>query len=93
MEKPPTMSELLNMFAKMFFVISVIFSVFMYLIAIVLEPVMFYFTPEGLSNSTIYLPSLSIWVLNLPINLPIGFNVGAIFFGLWSIFVLCFVST
>ena len=92
MEKLPTISELLNMFAKIFFTISVIFAVFMYLIAIVLEPAIFYFTPEGLSTSMIYLPSLSIWVLNLPLNLPIGLDLGAIFFGLWSVLVLSFVS-
>jgi len=92
MEIPPTMSELINMFVKMFFVVTVIFTVFMYLFAIVLGLAMFYFTPEGLITSAIYLPTLPVWVLILSIDIPLGLDFGAIFFGLWSIFTLCFVA-
>jgi hypothetical protein len=86
------MSEELKLFAKMFLVITVFITVFLYLLAIVLGPALFYFTPEGLIASTVNLSSLTVWFLNIPVSVPIGVGVGALFFGLWSIFVLSFVA-
>jgi hypothetical protein len=85
------MSDALKLFAKMFLVITVVFSVFLYLFAIVLEPALFYFTPDGLSASTLHLSELPIWFLNMTAYIPIRLDLGVIFFGLWSIFTLSFV--
>ena len=56
-----------KLYAKLFFVITVIFTVVMYLLAVILEPALFYFTPEGWSTSTLYLKKLPVWFLNQPI--------------------------
>jgi hypothetical protein len=86
------MSDELKLFAKMFLVITVVFTVFLYLFAIVLGPALFYFTPQGLNTSMIHLSALPVWVFNITAHIPIGLDVGVIFFGLWSIFTLSFVA-
>ena len=86
------MSDELKLFAKMFLIFTVLITVFLYLLAIVLEPALFYFTPEGLTASTVHLSALKVWFLNIPVSIPIGLDVGALFFGLWSIFTLSFVA-
>ena len=85
-------SEALKLFAKMFLVITVIFTVILYLIAIVLGPALFYFTPEGLITSMLRSSALSIWFLNITVHIPIRLEFGVIFFGLWSIFTLSLVA-
>jgi hypothetical protein len=85
-------SDELKLFAKMFLVISVLITVFLYLLAIVLGPALFYFTPEGLIVSALHLSPLKVWFLNIPVSVPIGLDVGVILFGLWSVFALSFVA-
>jgi hypothetical protein len=85
-------SDELKLFAKMFLIITVFITVFLYLLAIVLGPALFYFTPEGLIASTVHLSPLTVWFLNIPVSVPIEVGVGALFFGLWGIFVLSFVA-
>ena len=85
-------SEALKLFAKMFLVITVIFTVILYFIAIVLGPALFYFTPEGLITSMLRSSALSIWFLNITVHIPIRLEFGVIFFGLWSIFTLSLVA-
>lgn len=86
------MSDALKLFVKMFLVIIVVFTVFFYLFAIVLGPALFYLTPEGLNTSSLHLQVLPIWLLNIRAYIPIGFDFGVIFMGLWSIFILSFVA-
>jgi hypothetical protein len=86
------MPDKLKRFAKTFLVITVVFTVFSYLFAIVLAPALVYFTPEGLSVSMIHVPALPVWFLDLRIYIPVGVDLGVIFFGLWSIFTLSFVA-
>jgi len=86
------MSDALKLFAKMFLVITVVFTVFLYLFTIALGPALFYFTPQGLNTSMIHLSALPFWVFNITAHIPIGLDVGVIFFGLWSIFTLSFVA-
>jgi hypothetical protein len=85
-------SDALKLFAKMFLAFTVLITVFLYLLAIVLGPALFYFTPEGLTASTVHFSALKVWFLNIPVSVPIGLDVGALFFGLWSIFILSFVA-
>ena len=86
------MPDVLKLFAKMFIIITVIFTVFLYLLAIVLGPALFYFTPEGLTTGTLHLPSLPVWILNITADIPLGLDLNVIFFGLWSIFTLSFLA-
>ena len=86
------MSDIFKMFAKLFLVIAVIFTIFLYLFSIVLGPAMFYFTTEGQTTSMNHLPALPIWLLNQSIAIPVEVNIGVLFFVLWSIFTLSFVA-
>jgi hypothetical protein len=86
------MPESLKLFAKLFLIITVVLTVISYLIAIVLEPVLFYFTPEGLSASILQVPYLPVWFLNITVRIPLELEFGVIFFGLWSIFTLSFLA-
>jgi len=84
--------ESLKVFAKLFLVVSVIFTVIMYFLSIALDPFLFYFTPEGLASSINNLPNLPVWLFTFSIKLPIILDVGTIFLGLWTIFSLCFIA-
>jgi hypothetical protein len=85
-------SDALKLFAKMFLIVTVLITVFLYILAIVLGPALFYFTPAGLVASAVHLSTLKVWFLNIPVFVPMGLDVGALFFGLWSIFALSFVA-
>lgn len=82
----------LKLYAKLFFVITVIFTVLTYLLAVILEPALFYFTAEGWSTSTLYLTQLPIWLLNQPIIIDTEIEVGVVFLFLWLAFALSFVA-
>ena len=84
--------DALELFAKLFLIITVLFTVSLYLIAIILGPALFYFTPEGLSTSMVHLKTLPVWFFTQTIYLPISLNIGVLFFGLWSIFILSFIA-
>lgn len=84
--------DVLKLFAKLFLVITVLITVFLYLLAIVLGPTLFYFTPEGLSTSMRHLSALPVWFFNKPVFIPIGLDVGVIFLFLWTVFAVSFVA-
>ena len=86
------MSEALKIFAKMFLVITVIFTVFLYIFAIIMGPVLVYLTPEGLSTSMLHLSALPVWFFNQTISIPLRLNIGILFFVLFSTFTLCFIT-
>jgi len=86
------MFDELKLFAKLFLIFTVLITVFLYLFAIVLGPALFYFTPEGLTASTVNLLSLTVFFLNIPISVPVGLDLGVIFLAIWSIFTLSFIA-
>ena len=86
------MSNVLKLFAKMFLAITVVFTVFSYLLAIVLGPVLVYFTPEGLNATMMHLPFLPIWFLYVSVYIPVGVDLGIVFLGLWIIFTSSFIA-
>ena len=86
------MSDTVKLFAKLFLVVAVVFTIFLYLFAIILGPALFYFTPQGLDTGTIHLSSLPIWFFNISTDIPVGLNLNIIFFVIWSIFALSFVA-
>jgi len=85
--------DILKLFAKLFLVITVLVTVFLYFLAIiVLGPTLFYFTPEGLNASTHNFPVLPVWFLNKRVSIPISFDVGVMFLFLWIVFAVSFVA-
>jgi hypothetical protein len=92
MEQSTMMFDVLKLFAKLVLVITVVVTVFLYLLAIVLGPTLFYFTPEGLNASTSHYPVLPVWFLNKTVAIPISFDVGVMFLLLWIVFAVSFVA-
>jgi membrane protease YdiL (CAAX protease family) len=86
------MSNSLRLFAKVFLIFLVLITVFLYFFAIFMGPALFYFTPEGLNASTVNLSALKLWVLNIPVYVPVGVDLGLIFFAIWSIFISSFIA-
>ncbi len=84
------MIDELKLFAKLFFMITVLFIVFLYFLSIILQPALFYFTPEGLSTSMRELRSLSIWFFAGTLYIPVESNLGVLLLGLWITFVVSF---
>jgi len=70
----------------------VLITVFLYLLAIVLGPTLFYFTPQGLNTSMLHLQALPVWFFNITTFIPIGLDVGVIFLFLWTVFAVSFVA-
>jgi hypothetical protein len=68
------------------------FSVLTYVMSLVLGPILFYSTPDGLSVAAHHLHELPVdifmGVYTAPI--PLGVSYGVLFAGMWVIFVLCF---
>ena len=86
-------SDSLKLFSKLFIIIIAIFMISFYLIIVVLEPALFYFTPDGANVTTANFSSpLTLWVLNMPVRVYTELNLGAIFFVLWTVFAACFVA-
>ncbi len=86
-------SDSWKLFAKLFIIIIAIFMIFFYLFIAVVEPALFYFTPEGVNATTTNFSSpLTVWILNIPIGVSTGLNLGTIFFGLWVVFAASFVA-
>jgi hypothetical protein len=82
----------LKLFTKLFFVITVLFTVFLYLLSIILEPAIFYLTQEGMDTSMIQLPSIPIWILSNPVRIPVQVSVGTVFLFLWVAVAVSFVA-
>jgi membrane protease YdiL (CAAX protease family) len=67
-----------------------IFSAITYVVALLLGPVLFFTTTGGLTEAARHLHSLPLEIfMLLPIFLPVGASHGALFAGIWVIFVLC----
>ncbi len=85
--------DALRLLVKLFLIITVLVTVFLYLLAIFLEPVLFYFTLQGINISVRHLPSLPVWFFTIVgFNIPINLNYGIVFLFLWSVFSICFIS-
>jgi hypothetical protein len=86
------MYDALKTVGKLFLVITVVFTVAFYILSLALAPALFFFTPEGLNVSTVYKESLPGWLLILPVNVPVGLELGTIFLGVSFIVILSFVT-
>ncbi|PVX26614.1 MAG: hypothetical protein CW716_05655 [Candidatus Bathyarchaeum sp.] len=85
-------SDSLKLFAKLFIIVIAIFMISFYLFIVFLEPALYYFTPDGVNATTVNFSNpLTLWILNMPLRVYTGLNLGAIFFGLWIAFAASFV--
>jgi hypothetical protein len=83
----------LKLFAKLFIIIIAVFMISFYLFIVVLEPALYYFTPDGVNATTTNFSNpLTVWILNMPVRVYTGLDLGAVFFGLWIVFAACFVA-
>ncbi len=82
----------LRLLVKLFLIIIVLITVFFYLLAIFLGPVMFYFTLQGINVSVRNLTYLPVWFFTIVgFNIPVNLNYGIVFLFLWSILIVSFV--
>ena len=80
------------MAAKSIALILVIFSVVTYFLTLILGPVLFYSTSDGLKVAARSIHALPLEVfMALPIDVPIRITMGVLFGGLVIIFTLCMV--
>jgi hypothetical protein len=85
--------DALRLVAKMILIITVLITVFFYLLAIFLEPALFYFTSQGMDASMQHLSALPVWFFTIiGFDIPIGLNYGVVFLFLWSVFTVSFIA-
>ena len=74
-------------------IIIVLFLVSSYFLAVFLGPALFFFTPEGLNYSGLYVRGLPILLFNIVVfGVPVWLNVGMVFFFLCGVFAVCLVA-
>jgi len=84
-------SDALKLFGKLFIVVAVVFTVAFYGFSLILGPTLFFFTSEGLATSIIYKPSLPVWLLILPVTVPVSVELGAVFIGVFTVIISSFI--
>jgi hypothetical protein len=58
-----------------------------------MEPALYYFTPDGVNATTTnFSKPLTVWILNMPVRVYTGLDLGAVFLALWVVFATCFVA-
>jgi hypothetical protein len=69
-----------------------LFSVLAYAMSLVLGPILFYSTPDGLTVAARHLHQLPVDIFMGAITapIPLGVSYGVLFAGMWALFVLCF---
>jgi len=91
----PTQSKTIENLKTAGRVIALIFSFFSiltYAASLIVGPIMFYTTSDGLTVASRHLHQLPIDVFTLlEIPVPLGVSFGVLFAGMWVIFVLCFI--
>jgi hypothetical protein len=87
------LQETLKTVAKIFLTIVVVATVFFYLFAVFLGPVLFYFTSQGLNASAQHLPALPVWFFTIiGFNIPLELDYGVVFLFLLGVFAASFVA-
>jgi hypothetical protein len=84
--------DVLKLLVKLFLIITVLTTIFLFILAIFLGPALFYFTSQGTIISVRHLPSLPVWFFTIVgFNIPVDLNYGIVFLFIWSVFALSFV--
>jgi hypothetical protein len=85
--------DALRLVVKLFLIVTVVTTVFFYLLAIFLEPVLFYFTSQGTVISVRPLSSFPVWFFTIVgFNIHVDLNYSIVFLFLWSVFTVSFVA-
>ncbi|MFA5364872.1 MAG: CPBP family intramembrane glutamic endopeptidase [Candidatus Bathyarchaeia archaeon] len=92
MDEAAMLVDVTKLFTKMLLVIMVLLTVFLYGFSIALQPILFYFTQEGLKVTALTVTGLPVWFFNKTAYIPMGINLGIVFLGIWSVFVASFVA-
>jgi hypothetical protein len=70
-----------------------LFSAATYVITLILGPVLFFTTSDGLSEAARHLHQLPVDIFMLvPLYFPLGISHGALFIAIWIVFVLCIAA-
>ncbi len=72
-------------------VTTVLFLISSYFLSMISGLAVFFFTERGISAGAIPLRGLPIWLLYLPIEIPIQVNIGTAFASIWIVFAVCFI--
>jgi len=78
---------------KIVAIFLILFSVFSYVVSLILGPILFYGTTDGLTTAAREIRDipLSIFMV-IPIQIPFRTNMGTLFGGIWLVFVLCIIA-
>lgn len=72
--------------------ILAVFSAFTYVVSLVLGPVLFYSTSDGLAVAARHIHQLPVDIfMALELPIPLGTNLGVLFAVIWTLFVICLV--
>jgi hypothetical protein len=71
----------------------VTFSVITYVVSLILGPILFFSTSDGVAVAARSIHAIPLEVfMAFPVDIPIRVTMGALFMGLWVIFVACMVA-
>lgn len=78
---------------KLLAIVLILFSVFTYAVSLLLGPILFYYTSDGLriAGRVIREIPLSIFMA-VPFSIPFPTDAGTLFGAIWLIFILCFFA-
>ena len=77
---------------KLLVLILVVFSTISYLVSLLVGPILFYSTKDGLTVAARHIHQLPIdFFMVLTIPIPLGFSLGVLFAAIWVAFVICFI--
>ena len=78
---------------RVFALLLVVFSVVTYVLTLILGPVLFFTTADGLVEAAHQLHHLTVEAfMFIPLSIPLEISHGALFFAIWAIFVGCLVA-
>jgi hypothetical protein len=78
---------------RFFALLLALLSAVTYVVTLVLGPVLFFTTSAGLSEAARHLHQLPVEIFMLvPLYFPLGISHGALFVGIWVIFVVCIAA-
>jgi len=76
--------------ARILALLLALFSAATYIISLILGPILFFTTPDGLTEAARHAHQLPVEIFMLvPIYFPLGVSHGVLFVGIWIIFVVC----
>lgn len=92
MSVPKSVRTSLTIVGRVFALLVVLFSVISYFLTLVLGPILFFSTTDGLAAAEQRIHSLLLdFFMIIVVPIPMNFSLGAFFVAIWAIFVGCIV--